>query len=957
MSEPLNLLSGVTGAYTHFVDDDLSVTVSYDLQDDSAVPLSFVTGLSITKAQELYRKNNPAEPLAKLTLTGAGLIKQRIPSGSATVEINDRTVGISVNHGSRRAQFRFARAFLDGRFKLGLNPLVTYGAARRNTVNFSSWVPAYRPLLSDTGFPRREREVFRRMASSVGSKECSTRVVGWRRHGLGVSLRLHTGRNGWFSATVFDGSDRSRLWSMRAEMPLARPSNVSFSVERAWQGETQSLGWRHAQPQQHCCGSRRERVCARNSKVRITSTPLAATLPPLSAILAGRSNRPQGYWKDMYIEKQETHPAKVAARQLQALESQQQQQGRARDPARGLDNVARAFAGRTLNALHPPSAPGLFERDWLRSLLCEGCSLPATTSITTCLHCNVVVHNWCRDLDPSRSRKGLLRRAKQVGLKGRRFESRPQWVCWACNDDMMQDLQRYRDLKNKQLGTHHNKEAAKKVMRFMAWGLAHRKATKEARQATIIQSYVRMRLVSIRFNRRVQKQKRAMVVAVRSASGLPVGDPISRKCQPYVIITVLEPSSEGLGEMQTFFHQLPTKKGGDAGASDSVASVNKKGARAGRKLAVDKTAIFQWEEEFFLPGVSDAATIVFTVLHQAPTRAVCLGQALARPKNFPKTGKHVKTVALSKQQVAVYSGGQSQKDEARITNADWVKPGQITFSISSTSSPLVPAPAVCPTRVSDSCYMMVTESPQTRKSSYCDSRCAEIYGPIAEEVNTLALAESHAAKREESTHPLAATGGTSLEGARGGGHVKRGHPGTAGSHHESAEPSLLTSGSLKGVGGGGGGGGGAVVGGRAGFGLHIKAGDMTTVWWACVWLGRLRLYRNMVDPQPKLNLVLDGWAALAEDVGTKTLRLVSPSSKRWLVLRCSKNSDAGRWRDVLARNCAEEVRQRHGHSHSHNLHDNGPHHRHHHPKEEHDQRKGDTGSRDGDITTLPPLAA
>lgn len=43
-SEPLNLLSGVSGAYTHVVDDDLSVTVSYDLQDDSAVPFSFVTG-------------------------------------------------------------------------------------------------------------------------------------------------------------------------------------------------------------------------------------------------------------------------------------------------------------------------------------------------------------------------------------------------------------------------------------------------------------------------------------------------------------------------------------------------------------------------------------------------------------------------------------------------------------------------------------------------------------------------------------------------------------------------------------------------------------------------------------------------------------------------------------------------------------------------------------------------
>ncbi|CAN0446058.1 unnamed protein product, partial [Laminaria digitata] len=56
-------------------------------------------------------------------------------------------------------------------------------------------------------------------------------------------------------------------------------------------------------------------------------------------------------------------------------------------------------------------------------------------------------------------------------------------------------------------------------------------------------------------------------------------------------------------------------------------------------------------KEYFLPGVSDSATIVFTVLHQAPTRAVCLGQALARPMNFPRIGQHVKTVALSKQQV------------------------------------------------------------------------------------------------------------------------------------------------------------------------------------------------------------------------------------------------------------------------------------------------------------------
>lgn len=58
------------------------------------------------------------------------------------------------------------------------------------------------------------------------------------------------------------------------------------------------------------------RMCVDTSRrqVRITSTPLAATLPPLSAILAGKSNRPQGYWKDMYIEKLETHPAKVAVR-------------------------------------------------------------------------------------------------------------------------------------------------------------------------------------------------------------------------------------------------------------------------------------------------------------------------------------------------------------------------------------------------------------------------------------------------------------------------------------------------------------------------------------------------------------------------------------------------------------------------------------------------------------------
>ncbi|CAB1097469.1 unnamed protein product [Ectocarpus sp. CCAP 1310/34] len=43
-NDPMDLLSSVSGTYTHFVDDDLSVTVSYDLQDDSSIPFSYLTG-------------------------------------------------------------------------------------------------------------------------------------------------------------------------------------------------------------------------------------------------------------------------------------------------------------------------------------------------------------------------------------------------------------------------------------------------------------------------------------------------------------------------------------------------------------------------------------------------------------------------------------------------------------------------------------------------------------------------------------------------------------------------------------------------------------------------------------------------------------------------------------------------------------------------------------------------
>lgn len=70
------------------------------------------------------------------------------------VEANDRSLGVNVNHAIRRVQFRFGRTLLDGRVKVGLSPLVTYGALRRSRVDFGQWVPSYRPLLSEAGLPR-----------------------------------------------------------------------------------------------------------------------------------------------------------------------------------------------------------------------------------------------------------------------------------------------------------------------------------------------------------------------------------------------------------------------------------------------------------------------------------------------------------------------------------------------------------------------------------------------------------------------------------------------------------------------------------------------------------------------------------------------------------------------------------------------------------------------------------
>lgn len=74
--------------------------------------------------------------------------------GGFVIDTGDKTVGLNINHAARRGQFRFSRSFKDGRFKVGLNPVVTYGPLRKRRVDFSTLVPPYRPLLSESGLPR-----------------------------------------------------------------------------------------------------------------------------------------------------------------------------------------------------------------------------------------------------------------------------------------------------------------------------------------------------------------------------------------------------------------------------------------------------------------------------------------------------------------------------------------------------------------------------------------------------------------------------------------------------------------------------------------------------------------------------------------------------------------------------------------------------------------------------------
>ena len=57
-------------------------------------------------------------------------------------------------------------------------------------------------------------------------------------HGVGISMRLHAGSRGLFSVTLYDARNRSRLWSLRAEAPLAKPLDIYLSADRAWQART-----------------------------------------------------------------------------------------------------------------------------------------------------------------------------------------------------------------------------------------------------------------------------------------------------------------------------------------------------------------------------------------------------------------------------------------------------------------------------------------------------------------------------------------------------------------------------------------------------------------------------------------------------------------------------------------------------------------------------------------------
>lgn len=59
--------------------------------------VGFLCRVSMTKAQDLYRKADPTEPVARLTLSGSALLKQRVPSGAgAALRAFRSNIGIAV---------------------------------------------------------------------------------------------------------------------------------------------------------------------------------------------------------------------------------------------------------------------------------------------------------------------------------------------------------------------------------------------------------------------------------------------------------------------------------------------------------------------------------------------------------------------------------------------------------------------------------------------------------------------------------------------------------------------------------------------------------------------------------------------------------------------------------------------------------------------------------------------
>ncbi|CAM9410512.1 unnamed protein product [Ectocarpus sp. 6 AP-2014] len=351
-----------------------------------------------------------------------------------------------------------------------------------------------------------------------------------------------------------------------------------------------------------------------------------------------------------------------------------------------------------------------------------------------------------------------------------------------------------------------------------------------------------------------------------------------------------------LQQVETISHRLQTKKGGDAGPSSPPAAghahhhhhsnaqshhadapsiptkstsksstkhARKNVAGSKQKTGTEKTYSFQWDEEFLLPGVSDSATIIFTVLHQAPTRAVCLGQTFVEPKRFKKNVEHVCTVALAKKQVEVPSAQHNRGEEARIANIR--QASRIT------------------------CFTI-------RKASSCDAHCSEVNGPIAEEISTLALAEGQVRGRQNESTPPVIGHTKERDGNTHASHDEKNSHGTKSKQQATATPTTTPPRGRLGA--------------TGKTGTTMKVGDLSTVWWVCVWQGVLKIFRNLGDAQAKLTLPLDRWtiAPAEEEPGGRPARpdlwLVSASPKRCLVLRCVSKVDKLRFEEIIARNQA-----------------------------------------------------